>query len=40
MNELLKELYIHFYKKRPAPQLKAEIEQLNILAREGRVSGC
>ena len=27
MNELLKELYIHFYEKRPAPQLKAEIEQ-------------
>ena len=27
MNELLKELYIHFYEKQPAPQLKAEIEQ-------------
>ena len=27
MNELLKELYIHFYEKRPVPQLKAEIEQ-------------
>lgn len=27
MTELLKELYIHFYEKRPAPQLKAEIEQ-------------
>ena len=27
MNELLKELYIHFYEKRPALQLKAEIEQ-------------
>ena len=27
MNELLKELYIHFYEKRPVPQLKDEIEQ-------------
>ncbi len=27
MNELLKELYIHFYEKQPAPQLKAESEQ-------------
>ena len=27
MNELLKELYIHFYEKRPASQLKVEIEQ-------------
>ena len=27
MDELLKELYIHFYEKRPASQLKVEIEQ-------------